>query len=88
MVKTSMVMKVKLRQIGSSIGVLIPKERIDTLGAEIGDEIAGTRYNQLRPLKQKISLIDVILYVSAITYSLSFLTCDFDFVGLPFVELV
>jgi antitoxin component of MazEF toxin-antitoxin module len=38
-------MKVKLRQIGSSVGCLIPQEEIEKLGAKIGDVI------ELQPMK-------------------------------------
>lgn len=51
-------------------------------------EWAGKRYNILRSSKQKISMIDVIIYVSALTYGFSVLTTDTDFAGLPFVEML
>lgn len=51
-------------------------------------EISGKRYNLLRPVKQRIGMIDVIIYVSALTYGFSLLTCDNDFSGLPFVEMI
>ena len=33
------IIQTKLRSIGSSVGVLIPKEELDAMGAEVGDEI-------------------------------------------------
>ncbi len=51
-------------------------------------EWAGKRYNILRSSKQKISMIDVIIYISALTYGFLVLTTDTDFAGLPFVELL
>jgi len=51
-------------------------------------EIAGKRYNVLRLVKKKIGMIDVIIYISAVTYSFSLLTGDTDFAGLPYVEML
>ena len=51
-------------------------------------EVAGKRYNLLRPVKQKISMIDVIIYTSALIYGFSLLTSDSDFIDLPFVEMI
>ena len=53
------VMKVKLRKIGSSVGVLLPKEALDQAGAKVGDEIeiAMFRHYDIHELRrlQKIA---------------------------------
>lgn len=35
----SEIIQTKLRNIGSSMGVLLPKEELNAIGAEVGDEI-------------------------------------------------
>ncbi len=49
---------------------------------------SGKRYFALRKIKPKIGLIDTIIYVSAIIHNFTLVTTDFDFQGLPKVEIV
>lgn len=49
---------------------------------------SGLDYNKLRKTKEKISLIDAIIYTTAAIHGLKLLTCDRDFEGLPDVILI
>lgn len=49
---------------------------------------SGVRYVELRATKKKISMIDVIIYVTAIRHGLELITKDPDFKGLPAVKML
>ncbi len=49
---------------------------------------SGRRYAILRKVRKKIGLIDAIIYVSAGLHALILVTNDFDFIGLPNVEML
>ena len=49
---------------------------------------SGKQYVRLRQIQKSISLIDVLIYVSALVHGLSLITTDNDFRGLPGIELI
>lgn len=49
---------------------------------------SGRKYVALRKIKPKIGLIDAIIYVTAVQHNLTLITGDFDFKGLPDVEII
>jgi|SRR3989344_7021637 len=49
---------------------------------------SGKLYEQLRSTRNKISLIDCIIYTTARIHMLPLLTSDTDFYGLPLVEML
>lgn len=51
-------------------------------------ESAGMWHKILRNIKNKIGIIDVLIYISARVNNLTLLTKDYDFVGLAGVELL
>jgi len=51
-------------------------------------ELAGKNYNDLRKVRPKIGLIDVIIYMSAQANGLILFTKDYDFNSLIGVEIL
>ena len=51
-------------------------------------EGAGRFYTPLKTKKAKIGMIDVIIYVSCLSYGLDLLTSDYDFFGLLYVKVL
>ena len=49
---------------------------------------SGKNYALLRKVNKKISLIDVIIYTSAVIHDLTLVTCDRDFKGLADVDFI
>ena len=43
---------------------------------------------RLRKIRQKMGLVDSIIYITALTHGLKLLTTDSDFQGLPEVEML
>ena len=49
---------------------------------------SGRTYVALRKIRPKMGLIDAIIYVTAARHNLTLITGDFDFNGLPNVEMM
>ncbi len=76
---------------GLDISVILSHVRRNSIIIEVEDDIlirSGEIYGELRKISSKISLIDVIIYVSATTHGLFLLTTDTDFRKLPMVEML
>ncbi len=67
--------------------VLYKRSRLIELTDDIL-ETAGSDYNKLRTIKEKISMVDIIIYASARVHNLTLFTKDRDFENLPSVELL
>lgn len=70
----------------AGLELLLSFQHIELSIALLGQ--AGINYNLLRPFKKKISLIDSIIYTSALMHDLELITTDSDFEGLPGVVLI
>lgn len=69
------------------LGFVYQRSKMLELSYEILEN-AGVEYNKLRKIKEKIGMIDVIIYTSVVAHNLILLTKDRDFEGLVGVELL